>query len=211
VAVHAVQLLLRVAENTPTQWPVRRVRGKGMNRVLRTTASAIALFACLSQALALDAGVQAKVDAQVKEIQKWAGDAALVSAVRTQNSAKTEEAKSMTQDTWKALSVMDSFVRRMTQNTAAEFIKSKRTDIVTEAFLSSADGTKVAFLAKPSNWTHKGKPKHDVPMSGKVWQGDVEVDESTGFEQLQVAVPVLDGGKPIGSLVVGLNIGKLKN
>ena len=99
----------------------------------------------------------------------------------------------------------------MTQNAAAEFIKSKRTDVITEAFLSSADGTKVAFLAKPSNWTHKGKPKHDVPMSSKVWQGDVEVDDSTGFEQVQVAVPVLDGGKPIGSLIVGLNIGKLKN
>src|SRR5690349_8820063 len=169
------------------------------------------LLALTTQSRALEVGVQSKIDAQVKEIQEWASDGTIVNAVRSQNSAKSEEAKAMTQDAWKQLSVLDSFVRRMTQNAAAEFIKSKRADVITEAFASSADGAKVAFLAKPSNWTHKGKPKHDVPMSGKVWQGDVEVDESTGFEQLQVAVPVLDGGKPIGSLVVGLSLSKLKN
>ena len=181
-----------------------------MNTYFRTMAIGV-LLVLASGSWALDAGVQTKIDTQVKEIQKWAGDVAILNATKAQNSAKNEEARAMTQDAWKQLSVLDSFVRRMTQNAAAEFIKSKRTDVITEAFLSSADGTKVAFLAKPSNWTHKGKPKHDVPMNGKVWQGDVEVDDSTGFEQVQVAVPVLDGGKPIGSLVVGLNIGKLKN
>ena len=48
-------------------------------------------------------------------------------------------------------------------------------------------------------------------MSGKTWQGDVEVDESSGLRQMQVGVPVLDGRTPIGSLVVGLSIGKLAN
>ena len=42
-------------------------------------------------------------------------------------------------------------------------------------------------------------------------QGEVEVDESTGLQQVQIAVPVLDGGKPIGSLVVGLSLTKMKN
>jgi hypothetical protein len=46
-------------------------------------------------------------------------------------------------------------------------------------------------------------------MTGKNWQGPVEVDESSGQQQLQVSVPVLDGGKPIGSLVVGLSVTKL--
>jgi hypothetical protein len=46
-------------------------------------------------------------------------------------------------------------------------------------------------------------------MSGKTWQGAVEIDESSGLQQVQVAVPVVDGGQPIGSLVVGLSVGKL--
>jgi hypothetical protein len=47
-------------------------------------------------------------------------------------------------------------------------------------------------------------------MNGKTWQGTIEVDESTGLQQIQIAVPVLSDGKPIGSLVVGLSVSTLK-
>jgi len=33
-------------------------------------------------------------------------------------------------------------------------------------------------------------------MTGKNWQGPIEIDESSGQRQLQISVPVLDGGKP---------------
>jgi len=46
-------------------------------------------------------------------------------------------------------------------------------------------------------------------MSGKTWTGKPELDESTGVQQVQIGLPVLDNGKPIGSIVVGLNLSKL--
>lgn len=161
-------------------------------------------------AAGLDPAVQAKVDAQVKVIQGWAANPAIVGAVKGQNGAPPADFAAMTQDKWASLSVLDPFVRGFTKNEAATFLKGQKTDVVSEAFVSSADGKKVAFLAKTSGWSHKGKPKHDVPMTGKTWQGAVEVDESSGVQSVQVAVPVMDGGKPIGSLVVGLAIAKLK-
>jgi hypothetical protein len=180
-----------------------------MLQILRTGSIALLLGFSLS-AQALDAGVQAKVSAKVKEIQSWAADASVVSAVKASNTSKPADAAAMNQDKWKSLTVLDPFVRGFSKNAAGEFLKTKKDDSVSEAFVSAADGSKVAFLSKPSNWIHLGKPKHDVPMSGKTWQGDVEVDASTGLEQVQVAVPVLDGGKPIGVLVVGLSLSKLK-
>jgi len=91
--------------------------------------------------------------------------------------------------------------------------RSARTAIlITRAagpIVSAADGTKVAFFAKTSSWSHKGKAKHEQPMQGKDWTGSVEVDESTGAEQIQIGLPVLDGGKPIGSVVIGLAIAKM--
>ena len=116
----------------------------------------------------------------------------------------------MTQEKWANLTVLDPLVRTFTKNEAAHFLKSKQTPEVSEAFVSCASGTKVAFLSKTTNWSHRGKPKHDVPMGGKMWQGPIEVDETTGVQQVQVAVPVLEGGKPIGSLVVGLAVSKLR-
>lgn len=169
----------------------------------------LAMTAGRSLAEDLDATLQPKADAVVKQVKEWAADPVIVNAVKAANSAPSAEVAAMTQDKWKALPILDPFVRGFTKNAAGEFLKGKKSDVVTEAFLSSADGKKVAFLNKPSNWCHQGKPKHDVPMTGKTWQGPVEVDESTGLQQVQVAVPVMDGGKAIGSLVVGLGVAKL--
>lgn len=169
----------------------------------------LSLVALAASAADLDPKLQSKVDARVQAAVSWAANPAIVNAVKAQNQKLPDELKALTQEQWASAQPTEHLIRQFTQNAAAEFLKSQRDAAVTEAFVSDADGRKVAFLAKTTNWIHKGKPKHDVPMSGKTWQGKVETDESTGFQQLQIAVPVLDGGKPVGSLVVGLNIGRL--
>lgn len=171
--------------------------------------AALTLGAGVAQA-AVDAAMQAKIDAQVKAIQGWSGDPALVAAVKAQNATLPASYKAMTQDKWASLTPFDPFVLALVNNAAGQALKAKRSPVISEAFVSAADGTKVAFLGKTTAWIHKGKPKHDVPMTGKVWQGEVETDQSTGLQQIQVAVPILDAGKPIGSLVVGLQIARLK-
>jgi hypothetical protein len=181
-----------------------------MKKILLTLAASVACFLPTVQAQELEADLQAKVTAKIEQLKTWAADPAIVKAVKAHNEALPADLAGMTQDKWKAAGILDPVVRSLTKNDAAGVLKTKKTEAVSEAFLSAADGTKAAFLTKPSNWSHKGKPKHDVPMTGKTWQGSVEVDDSTGIRQVQVAVPVLDGDKAIGSLVVGLDLGKLK-
>lgn len=170
---------------------------------------ALAAFPVTALSEGLEPAVRSKIDAEVKTIESWAKDPTVVQAVKTHNTSPPAEAAAMNQDKWKSLTVLDPAVRSFTKNPSAELIKGKKSAAVSEAFISAADGTKVAFLAKTSGWSHKGKAKHDVPMTGKTWQGPVEIDESTGLQQVQVGVPVLDGDKPIGSLVVGLSLSKL--
>lgn len=158
---------------------------------------------------ALDPTIQAKVDARVKAIQAWGSDPVLVEAVKAQNDKLPAELAGLNQDKWKEASILDPAVRGLTKNPAADFLKKHRDEGISEAFINDASGNKVGFLAKTTGWNHKGKAKHDQPMAGKTWQGDVEVDESSGLQQVQVAVPILDGDKPIGSLVVGLAVSKL--
>ena len=156
-----------------------------------------------------DPAAQARVDEQIKAIAAWAADPIVVDAVKAHNAALPPEQRELTQEKWATLSVLDPLVRGFTRNPTGQLLKARKTDFITEAFVSDAAGLKVGFLAKPTSWSHRGKPKHDVPMSGQPWQGSIEVDESTGRQQLQVAVPVLDAGLPIGSLVVGLNLDQL--
>lgn len=170
----------------------------------------LAFCACITHADTLEPALQAKVDARLADIRAWAADPALVGAVVAQNTQRPETHAAMTQEKWKSLTVLDPFVRAFSKNAAGSFLKSRKAEWVSEAFLSDARGDKVAFLAKPTNWCHGGKPKHDRPMTGETWQGPLELDESSGLQQVQVAVPVLNDGVPVGVLTVGLSLSKLE-
>lgn len=177
---------------------------------LLSVAAAFLLVGSVARAQGTDPVLQAKIDARMAVVKAMAADPVVVQAVKTTNATARPEYADMTQEKWAGLSVLDPLVRPFTQNDVAKVLKTKKVDEMSEAFVSAASGVKVGFLSKPTNWSHKGKPKHDVPMTGRAWQGVMEMDESTGMQQIQVSVPVLDGGKPIGSLVVGLAISKLR-
>ncbi len=150
-----------------------------------------------------------KLDELIKQASDLAKNPELVAAVREYNGKGRDATKDMDQDKWSKLTIMDPIVKDIRSNATAKLLQTKKSDVVSEAFISGADGTKVAFLSKPSNWSHKGKPKHDEPMAGKTWIGKPEKDASTGLSQVQFALPILDAGKPIGSLVIGVAVNKL--
>ena len=177
-------------------------------RVLRMMIGVALAAAAVAQSLA--PAIKAKVESKLQQLSKWSTDPVIVSAVRQANSSPPAEGKGMTNDQWSKLSVLDPTVRSFTRNALAQYLKSRRDDQISECFVSTAAGTKVAFLAKTTNWSHADKEKHKAPMSGKTWIGSPEVDQSTGELQVQVALPVLDGGKPIGSIVIGLSLSKLQ-
>jgi hypothetical protein len=156
-----------------------------------------------------NAGMQAQADKWIAQAKEWAAAPTLVNAVVAQNQQPPAAYAGMTQQKWAELSDTDPLVQRLMRNELAQFLRAKRAEAVTEAFVSDASGAKVAFLAKPTNWKHQGKPKHDEPMAGKIWQGKLELDRSSGMRQVQIAVPVLKDGTPVGSLVLGVALSAL--
>jgi sensor histidine kinase regulating citrate/malate metabolism len=154
-----------------------------------------------------------QLDRQFIALAKLSVDSHIVSAVETRNKEPSKIFTTMTQDVWAKTSKIDPLIKNLTKNPISDILKSaqKNTPSLSEAFVSCADGTKVAFLSKTTSWNHKGKPKHDNPMKGLNWTGNIEVDESSGVKQIQISVPVFDkSNKPIGSIVVGYSISKLK-
>jgi len=155
--------------------------------------------------------LQAKLSAEIKQLELFSADPQVVSAVKSYNATPpSAEAKAMTNDKWHGLTLFDPFVRAIGKTSLSEYLKTKRDDEIAKIFVSGADGGKVGFDAKTEHWTHKGMPKHEVPMSGKVWIGTVKLDDSTGLQMIQVGLPVLADGKPIGSIVFGLRADKLR-
>lgn len=170
--------------------------------------ASILFFSLLTSGEELTADKKQALEKQIQVIKGWAGEKGLISLVKKANTESKYQ--DMTQEKWEKLNILDPFVREFNKNEAGQLLKKYKSELISEAFLNRADGKKVGFLAKTSNWSHKGKDKHEDPMKGKVWIGKVEVDESTGKTQIQVSVPVQEDNKSIGSLVIGLNINELK-
>jgi len=157
--------------------------------------------------------IKSKLDAKIKQLSSFSTDPEIVNAVKAHNAAPPAgEALTMTNEQWHSLTVLDPFVRTTAKTPLSEYLKTKKNadDTIAKVFVSGTDGSKVGFDAKTEHWTHKGLPKHEVPMTGAVWIGSVKVDDSTGQQLIQVGLPVLDGGKPIGSIVFGLRVDKLR-
>lgn len=178
-------------------------------------AAALALVATAAhaqRAFEISPAVQAEIDKQKSVIAAWAASPEVVGAVREQNARGP--LPGMDNAKWKATRRADLVVRGFQMNLAGRFLKRKLDEsgvTYSEAFLNGARGEKAAFVEKTTSYIHTGQPKFDVPFqSGQAWQGKPELDDSSQMYMLQLSVPVLDQAKPIGVLVVGVNVSHLE-
>lgn len=183
---------------------------RASTNLFKNAALSAVLLAVTGFGQSLPPEIKAKVDDKIKQLQSWSADPAIVAAVKAHNSSMPAEDKAMTNEKWSKLTVLDPYVRGFSKNPLGVYLKTKKDDQISECFVSGADGTKVAFLSKTTSWSHADKDKHKVPMTGKTYIGPVALDESSGLQEIQVGLPVLDNGKPIGSVVVGLSVSKLQ-
>jgi hypothetical protein len=156
--------------------------------------------------------IQAQLDKEKAVIASWASDPVIIKAVQLQN--KKGPIPGIDNASWKITRRSDPVVTAFQENPAGQFLKFKveaKENIFNEAFLSAAKGEKVAFVEKTSSYLHKGAPKFEVPFTqGIPWEGKAEFDESSQTYAVQIATPVLSEGKPIGVLVVGVNLSFLE-
>lgn len=164
--------------------------------------------ASVRAAFEITLAVQSELDKMKSMVSDWAVDAVVVKAVKDQNNKGP--IPDMDNAKWKTIRRTDDVVKEFQSNPAGQYLKGKvasSNGAFTEAFLSASRGEKVAFVEKTTSYIHRGQPKFDVPYgSSKAWQGSPEFDESAQTYQIQISVPVLDGRKAIGALVVGVNL-----
>ncbi|HSB72981.1 MAG TPA: hypothetical protein VLT62_26960 [Candidatus Methylomirabilis sp.] len=169
------------------------------------TAKSKSVYAIMSE-------IQEQITWQVWNANGWAANPVVVNAVIAQN--KKGPIPGMDNAKWKMVPGNDAIVQGFINDDAAKFLKEEmgKTDgICTGGFLNAAQGEKVAFTGKTSSYIHKGSAKFDVPFTtGKPWQGKPELDDSGKAYEIQISVPVLSEGKPVGALVVDLDGTKLE-
>lgn len=184
-------------------------------KIIRTSL-VIALAGLLARtswaAFEVTPAMQKEISRQTEVVKAWAASPAVVKAVLAQN--EKGPIPGMDNARWKTVRRSDELVKSLVSNEAGKFLVQKMEGsggIFARAFLNAAQGEKAAFSEKTISYLHKGQAKFDVPMStGKTWQGPPELDEITEAHHVQVSAPVLSGGKPVGVLVVGINLTKVE-
>lgn len=182
-------------------------------RVQLVILSVMALIAVTAYAgFEMTPAVQAELDKQKTVIATWAANPVIVNAVLEQN--RKGPIAGMDNAKWKMTRRSDPVVTAFQNSSAGQLLKARLDEskgAISEAFLNAARGEKVAFVEKTTSYIHVGSSKFDVPFnSGNAWQGKAEFDESSQTYAIQISVPVLQEGKPIGALVVGVNLSYLE-
>ncbi len=168
-----------------------------------------------STTLAQTAEQRAKIDKLMPRLRALAADPVIVKAVREQNAKKVPIATIKKLDTdWIASSGVTDDVRAYLENVCAQRLKKAKTEFATisEAFAMDNQGALVGTAAKTSDYWQGDEDKWQKSFAqGKGGEliDKPSFDESSQSFQVQVSLPVLEGGQAIGAITVGLALDRL--
>ena len=155
--------------------------------------------------------VQKELDRQVEQIKTWSTDPVITKALAWQN--RRGPIGGMDNEKWKSVRRSDEMIWNLINSEAGKFLGKKLEasgGVYVRAYLCAAQGENFVSTEKTSRYLNAGQPAFDVPFSTALpWQGPPEFDALSDTNDVHVSVPVIQNGKPIGVLTVGLDLGKL--
>lgn len=184
--------------------------------ILRILSVAAFLLLVTAAAMAAEKAPQKVMDLANGGLAKLGGDPVLVEAVKAENAkGKTLDKVKELDKKWLATAGTDDFMKSVMGNAAAKRLQEiqKSAPYYAELFLTDNLGANVAMTDKTSDYWQGDEAKFTKCFTGgagTVFVADVEFDKSSQAYTTQVSVPVLDDGKAIGVLVIGIDVDKLK-
>ena len=176
-----------------------------------TTVLVALLFAAASTAFA--AAPQKVLDLANGDLAKMGEDATIVAAVKAQNAQgiTMDQIKKLDEEwiaTKKAGQKPALMVEKM-NNDCAKYLNGLKAKnaYITEIFVTDNQGGNVCQTDPTSDYWQGDEAKFTKVFNGAPIASDVEVDD--GINVSQASVPVVDGGKHIGTITIGINVDKL--
>lgn len=154
--------------------------------------------------------VLARLQTKLRTVRHMSFHPVIVRAVRTQNNEHLSlDMIKQRDEQWRSAQEENSLQRSIAQNQASQVLKTfvERNPDFNEAFATDDQGANVAMYPTTSDYWQGDEDKWIKSFNngdGKMYIGEVELDESTSTLAVQVSVPILDQGKTIGVLVIGV-------
>jgi hypothetical protein len=170
----------------------------------------------ISSVTVADEAVPKAVMDLAPSLKEWGNNAVLIAAVKEQNAkGMTLDAIKKTDKEWMAATGVTPFMQAMMENSAAKELKKLESSkpYFDELFLMDNQGANVAMTNKTSDYWQGDEDKFTESFKGgqgAIHIGKVKFDKSSQAYLVQVSVPVVDAGKAIGAITIGINIDELE-
>jgi hypothetical protein len=168
-------------------------------------AAGLAFATCVSWAAdPLPAPVQAKTEHYKKKLVEWAANPVIVAAVKEVNASGG--LAGMSNGKWNDLDDKDPAVKAFETSKAGTLIRKWEEDKgINKLVLRDDKGNLVASSAKPLVYNNAARPVFVNAIKGQVWAAsEIRPDPTTSIKSVQAGAPVMDGGKVIGVIHVGI-------
>ena len=154
-------------------------------------------FSTVAYAEAIPPNVQAKVDKYKQKLVEWAANPVIIAAIKEAN---TKGSGGMTNGAWDGLDDNDPKVMALQTSVAGKLLKKLEEDkAINMLFIRDEKGNLVAASSKALLFNNVSRPQFVNPFKGQVWSAnEMKPDPTTQVMSVQIAVPIMDGGKSIG-------------
>jgi hypothetical protein len=155
--------------------------------------------------------VDAAIRAEVEVFRSWTQNPQIHAAVRDQSAQKTPISRIRAVDmSWVGEEKLNPRMQVLLSNPCAKSLLTLTGAWpgYREAFVMDNQGALVCMTRKTTDYWQGDEDKWQKSWAegkGAVYVGPPEEDESTGTMLTHVSVPVMDGGKAIGVLTVGVD------
>lgn len=159
--------------------------------------------------------VPEKAKALIPTLQSWGENPTLIEAVKNHNATGISLDEIQKKDKeWRKVSGVDDFMKELMSNSAAKEMLTleQSAPYLLELFLMGNQGANIAMTNKTSDYWQGDEAKFTESFKGGVGAvhlGEVEFDESAQAYLVQISVPVMDNGKAIGAITIGINLDEL--
>ncbi len=160
--------------------------------------------------------VQQAITNQIKLIERWGKDPAIIKSIISQNEKKVTLSEIQAIDkTWMAATGISDFMKDLMNNPSSQRLKHlARSPIYSEVFVMDDQGALVALTKKTSDYWQGDEAKWQKAFNegkGGTFVDKPQYDKSTDAILIQVSLPIKNnGGTAIGTITVGLNLDRLK-
>lgn len=167
--------------------------------ILASLTLCVGLMLAPAAQAALPGPLQAKVDAYKKKMVEWAANPLLVKAAKE---ASAKGSGGMSNAKWEELADADPMVQASMSGPVSEQLRKWEADKgINKLYLRDDKGNVISGVARTLLFNAANRPHIAAALKGEVAQGqEVKPDPSTQVKSVQLAVPVLDGGKVVGVL-----------